>query len=153
MVIPFPVSTKMFSAMCKAFDSEHRRCKKTWTQPNADQSQTVAQRVRWWVENGEQGISSKTIFSVIHGDDSYNGFTLLAPSNYCHPLDPDDFRRCYLLLKAVPEWLTQMDKMKSISKQWNGLVENWDKLTMMLEAQMKTGKPDGMYEFMKSLGC
>jgi len=153
LAMPFPISVDMFSAMAKVFAKEHKHCPPTWKQPEADQLQSVNEKARWWVENGEQGTSSKTIFSVIHGGDLRNGFTLLKPSSYCHPYDPDDFRRCYLLLKAVPEWRAELDKMRTVSKQWNALVDNWDKLTGMLEEQMKNKKRNGMYEFMQSLGC
>ena len=43
--------------------------------------------------------------------------------------------------------------MKKESEVWRRIVENWDKLCEMLEEQMKTGKANGMYEFMESLGC
>jgi hypothetical protein len=69
------------------------------------------------------------------------------------PADPDDFRRCYLLIKAVPQWKERLVELKSLSETWSKLVDNWDKLTEMLEEQMRTRKANGMYELMNSLGC
>jgi hypothetical protein len=60
-----------------------------------------------------------------------------------HPYDPDDFSRCYKLLEAVPEWKSQINKLKRLSPEWNNLVENWSELTDMFEK-----KDVRMYEFM-----
>ena len=72
-----------------------------------------------------------------------------------HPYDPDDFSRCYKLLQAVPEWKIELHKLKLLSKEWDNLVENWDKLTEMFEENQRTGwqnsKKIGMYEFMQTL--
>jgi len=67
------------------------------------------------------------------------------------PWDPSDFNRCHGLLEMVPEWKSRMNEVAKLSKQWNSLVKNWDKLTEMLLEQNKTGKPNGMYEFMETL--
>jgi hypothetical protein len=145
--LPQPV--KQMTDMMKAFERLHKNCKPVWTEPEPPASESETQKVSWWLKNGEQGLSSKTIYSVITGQNIMGGW------NYHHPSDPDDFRRCYLLLKAIPEWREKLDKMRSVSEVWNKLVDNWDKLTGMLETAMKskTGKAPRMYEFMKSIGC
>ena len=103
-----------------------------------------------WLQKGEKGISSEVIFGAISG---------LWLSNWrMTPSDPDDFRRCYLLIKQVPEWKKELWRVAEISSAWENVVENWDKLCEMLEDQLnreKEGrsKANGMYEFMKSLGC
>ena len=90
-------------------------------------------------------VSSETIFSIISGQNIRPNFDYMAPS------DPDDFRRCYLLLKAVPEFKEMLYKMKPISHEWDALVDNWDRLTELLEEQMKTKQSNGMYDLMQSL--
>ena len=151
--LPFPVSISMFSGMSKAFEKEHRNCKQTWKQPEPDQAETRQQKERFWIQNGEHGTSSKTMFSVMNTLD----IKLLSPREFCHPYDPDDFKRCYLLLEAVPEMKTNLPMMKNCPEPWPKLIDNWDKLTEMYEENKRTGwtryKEIGMYEFMKSLGC
>jgi hypothetical protein len=132
-------------AMQKEFDKEHENCKGTWKQPEPDKNLSVIEKMNFWLQKGEHGMSSETIFQVISGQRITDRLT--------HPYDPDDFRRCYLLIKAIPEWKEELYLLKTISPVWSKLVENWDKLTEMLEEQMKTCKPNGMYEFMHSLGC
>ncbi len=144
--LPLPISTRVFTAYCEDFDEQHRFCKKTWTQPMPDGGASEYEKAQFWLRNGDRGISSETIFSELY-------LPVRAKNNYCHPLDPDDFRRCYLLIQMVPEWRAKLSKMKEVSEAWSRLVDNWDKLTEMLEEQLETKKPNGMYEFMKELGC
>ena len=133
--------------MAKAFSKSHAACKKTWEEPSPDENATEMQNRNKWIECGEHGVSSKTIYSVL------SGVPIMSPNRYCHPLDPDDFRRCYLLLQFVPSWRQRIGEMASISPTWAALVANWGKLENMLEAAMKKRKAPEMYEFMKTLGC
>lgn len=102
-----------------------------------------------WLLHGDKGISSINMFAVLLAGD-YDNFPmpfvgLTAPS------DPSDFDRCSKLLKTVPEWKTELHKLKPISETWANLVDNWDKLEAMLIAV--EAKPKEMYFFMKNLGC
>lgn len=144
--IGFPINTQMFSAIAKTFAKIHKSCKKKWEPPVADLSLTIKQREDWWLTFGERGISSETIFTTIAG-------VVMPGLQKGHPCDPDDFNRCYLLLKTIPEWKDKLYLMKQVSPVWERLVDNWQKLTEMLEEQLKTHKPNGMYELMKSLGA
>jgi hypothetical protein len=148
--IPFPVPVNVFAAYGEDFTKRHTDCKKTWTQPFPDQTKTEIEKAQFWAIHGERGISSETIYSVICEEPL---LPLLKQNSFCHPLDPDDFRRCYLLIKSVPEWKAKLEKMRSISAVWDKLVTHWNKLEKMLEEQLETHKANGMYEFMKSLGC
>jgi hypothetical protein len=147
---PQPVT--IASAIMKQFEKDHKDCPKTWEEPIAepddlDSLQAIAKNAQWWLANGERGISSETMFSYLNRQELRIG------KNESHPHDPSDFRRCYLLLKAVPQWRkpAYLNKMKPVSKEWSALIDNWDKLEVMLEEQMKTNKANGMYEFMQSL--
>lgn len=148
--IPFPQPINMAIAMIKQFEKDHKKCQKTWKEPEAapDKQDTYAamfKNYQWWIQHGEHGISSKTMLNHILRSDVIKNYSK------CHPLDPDDFRRCYLLLKAVPQLRKDLHTMKSLSWQWANLVDNWDKLTELLEEQLVTKKPNGMYELMESL--
>jgi hypothetical protein len=101
-----------------------------------------------WLANGEHGISSKTLFSVL------SGLNIMAGWGYCHPLDGDDFRRCYLLIESCPRWKDELPKMMQVSPQWSEVVDNWDKLSDYLrQSQTSMEKATEMYEFMKEIGC
>lgn len=100
--------------------------------------------------NGDRGISSETIFGAITG--------LNLNSSKYPPADPSDFYRCYKLIKAVPEWKTELYKVAELSNTWKNVVDNWDKLSELLEEQIEWRDKDisasnGMYDFMKQLGC
>lgn len=141
-----PVPVIEMSKKIKAFDDLHRDCPETWVEPKANQSNTTHQKAMWWINNGETGMSSKTMWNCFMGNKQF-------PVN--HPYDPDDFKRCYKLLEAVPEWKNQMHRLKSLSPEWSALVDNWDKLTDMFEKNVreewKNYKQIGMYEFMNTL--
>ena len=148
--MPYPVSIEMFTAMVKVFEKAHKNCIPTWKEPQPMPTDNETENAKWWLLNASRGTSSETIFSVLCEEPL---LPLLPKGEYSHPRDPDDFNRCYLLLKAVPQWKSKLNKLKPISSVWENIVNNWGKLTQMLEEQKRTGKPAGMYGFMKSLGC
>jgi hypothetical protein len=152
MNLPQPVT--MAAALMTQFEKDHKGCKPTWKEPTTRGVKTEEENANWWAVNGEHGISSKTMFNrLIYGlnvrplTNSYQGT----------PSDPDDFKRCYKLIQAVPQWKNRLGELKSLSPVWSKLVDNWDKLTEMYEQNVredwKNYKKVGMYEFMKSLGC
>lgn len=144
--IPYPIPVDEMIKKTKAFNSLHNDCKKTWVEPQADQSKNVKEKAMWWIANGETGSSSKTIWNCLMGNKDFQ---------VNHPHDPDDFKRCYNLLEAVPEWKGELNKLKQLSKVWNNLVENWELLTEMYELNIKENwenyKKIGMYELMQTL--
>jgi hypothetical protein len=148
--LPQPVD--MFTAIMKQFDKSHKNCEKTWVEPVPDSNgKTLEENKSWWLLNGEHGISSKNMFAVLSGGYTKSDRHLSSPS------DPDDFKRCSQLLEAVPQWRSELHKLKPISETWSNLVDNWDKLeTMLIEARELWSKNQGakeMYDFMKNLGC
>lgn len=145
--IPFPCAIPIMTAMLGAFNKMHADCEKVWEEPVVDPSLSIVERKRWWWKNGERGVSSETMYSQI------TGLYVAAREPLGHPHDPDDFRRCYLLLETIPEWKEELNKLRPVSPVWDKLVDNWDKLTKMLEEQMETKKDNGMYKFMQELGC
>jgi hypothetical protein len=155
-VINLPAPVHVVTGAIEGFVKTHRHCKKTWQEPKPDMSQEASLRAIWWLEHGERGVSSETIFANLvnmAGELSRVMYKKRPSPQWSHPLDPDDFRRCHLLLEVVPELREEMHRMKAVSPVWSALVDNWEKLTEMLKEQMETGKPNGMYEFMKELGC
>ena len=139
--IAFPMEIPVFVAMSKAFTKSHLNCAPVWKEPEPAEGMSESERARFWLENGEHGGSSKTMFAVI-------GFfpSVRNVREYVHPSDPDDFKRCMKLLKCIPQWRSRLDLMKAVSPIWERLVDNWDKLTAMYEAQDST-----MYDFMQKI--
>lgn len=142
-VIPYPIHPEMFSAICTAFTKIHKNCEKTWVEPTAPEQKSEKERAQWWLQNGERGTSSETIWGRMMG-------TIIAKREDI-PYDSDDFSRCYKLLQAVPEWRAKMGVMRDVSENWSRLVDNWDKLTDMYERILKGEKDVGMYKFMDSI--
>ncbi len=99
---------------------------------------TIEQRAIEWLINGEVGVSSKTICSVMLGtvdtsrDDAW--------CEYSHPHDPDDFMRCRLLLKRIPEWRSELHRVAEIFPSWRYLVEYWDELDALYEEEVPNDK-------------
>lgn len=138
--MPLPITE--LSKKTEAFKELHKDCKPTWKEPKPDPSLNETQRADWWIEHGEIGLSSRTIWTRLTGRPVFE---------VNHPHDPDDFERCHKLLEAVPEWKTQLDKLRTLSPQWNNLVEKWHVLTELYLQQIKTKEDNGMYEFMQRL--
>lgn len=144
--LPFPIPVDVMTKKLKAFNLLHKDCKATWKEPEVDQDKSVQEKMMFWLAQGERGISSEVMFQKLSGQD-------LGQPHPSPPRDPDDFRRCYLLLKTIPEWKTELHKLKNLSAVWTNLVNNWDMLTKMLEEQMETKKTNDMYQVMKAFGC
>lgn len=71
----------------------------------------VEQRAIMWATFGEQGISSRTIFAVMTEAIQYKDVFPRDWARFNVPHDPPDFRRCYLLLKLIPEWRERLEEM------------------------------------------
>jgi len=142
--IIYPIGMADFAKLTESFNELHKKCTKSWEEPKIEQSLSLMGKINFWLMYSERGISSETMVEVITGKKvcKYRG----------HPHDPDDFRRCYLLLNNIPELKPMLYKMKEESSVWSNLVDNWDTLTIKMEELLAGGKND-MYEIMKKLGC
>ena len=144
--IPMPMVISEMTKMMESFESQHKNCKPEWKQPIPDKSLSEYDRIKFWYEHGEHGISSQTMYDKM----AYPRF-----HSNGHPSDPDDFRRCYLLIRDfVPEWKKKLHLMREVSTQWDNIIENWKELSEMMERLLSGEKSDAvpMYAFMKKLG-
>lgn len=82
-----------------------------------------------WLANGERGMSSEALFFRLTGMDG-SGFDRTA-----HPYDPDDFRRCRLMLEACPELLIKLQDAADLSPQWAALIDCWATLYETMDAE------------------
>ena len=99
-----------------------------------------------WILNGQVGISSKTMWGALMG---------IKVKENDKPYDPDDFSRCYKLVKQCNIPINDLQKITKAYPYWKPYIDNWQKLTDMYERNDKenwlNSKEIGMYEFMKEL--
>lgn len=99
-----------------------------------------------WILNGDLGISSKTIWGALMG---------VKVIENDKPYDPDDFSRCWKLVKRCNVPLSNLKKVVEAYPYWKPYIDNWDKLTEMYERNRAekwvNSEEIGMYEFMKTL--
>ena len=98
---------------------------------------------RAWLHNGDTGISSLTIWSTLSGERN--------PGSADVPHDPDDFGRCYRLLKVMPEWRERLPEVAKRYKAWRPLVDSWDELTALYEEELPKKKLPKLYARMREL--
>lgn len=145
LCINLPQPMEIAIACMEAFVSMHSKC------PPGKYVEKPAQSPEEWAIGRDAGISSLTIYQAITGNVSKDGRLDI-------PYDPDDFGRCYRLLKLFPAWREQLPKVIDICPKWRPFVEAWDELTAMYEAAGWANpngreKSDGgkMYQRMKKL--
>lgn len=95
-----------------------------------------------WLCTGERGESSEAIFAHLTG-------VPICGSRRAYPSDPDDMRRCRMLLDAVPEFHERFEEMKTVSKQWADLVRRWGDVCRAIDD--KTNLPGAAYRLMKEI--
>lgn len=91
----------------------------------------IITRIGKWAGDGHTGLSSKCMLAVLSGND------IATLKNKNHPHDGSDISKCFALLDAVPEWKSDIDKMRAVSPQWNALIDNWDLLRSKLHSEVK----------------
>lgn len=144
--INFPLPIPEMNKKIDAFTELHKDCELTYQEEKPNLTDSYIDKAHWWLHHGERGNSSNAMYGCFMNVDGMG---------INHPYDPDDFKRCYKLLEAVPEFKKQMYKLELLSPTWQKLVQNWDKLTEMYEQNVRENwanyKQVGMYEFMKLL--
>ena len=132
---PLPIAV----AVMDAFVKMHQHCKEgDFKEPDTKSPQD-------WLRGRDTGISSCTIYAVMMN-------TQTPKSCYDIPHDPDDFGRCYRLLKLFPAWRERMPEVSQRFPAWIPFVREWDKLTEMYERELETrDKTFPMYRFMQEL--
>lgn len=82
-----------------------------------------------WLTDGQHGASSRTMFDRILLGRDYDVWK-------SYPLDPDDFRRCELLLRQVPEMRANLWMMAGVRPEWRALIEHWDEIVALIEEEV-----------------
>lgn len=84
-----------------------------------------------WLATGERGLSSETLFSYLTGHDIQDD-----GDKDCYPHDPDDLRRCMLLLDQCQELKPNLPRIVQAGPVWAALFARWDELTAAFEAEV-----------------
>lgn len=84
-----------------------------------------------WLATGERGLSSETLFSYLTGHDIQD-----KGDENCYPHDPDDLRRCMLLLDQCQELKPNLPRIVQAGPVWAALFARWDELTAAFEAEV-----------------
>lgn len=139
--INLPQRMEVIIAATSAFAKAHKIC------APGNYVERPAQTPEQWAMGRDTGISSLTIWSAITGHASPNRRDDV-------PHDPDDFGRCYRLLKLFPSWRPQLSKVAGRYPDWAPFVEHWDELSEQYEQELAHGsEPDfKLYHRMKELG-
>lgn len=85
-----------------------------------------------WIGDGDTGTSSLTIWAVLMKRVSPDG-------NFYYPLDPDDFGRCYRLLKIMPEWRNRLGEVAEAYPPFAPFVREWDRISALYEHELEHG--------------
>ena len=78
-----------------------------------------------WLLKGERGASSNAMVEHITG----------LGGNTSHPYDPDDFRRCRLLVERVAVIRFNLGKMSTCSPTWARIIAVWGELCALMDAE------------------
>lgn len=102
-----------------------------------------------WLATGDRGASSEALFSVLSGFECADGSRSL-------PQDPDDFKRCLVMLEACPELSSKLPHMATVNPTWSVLISHWEELKALLEAEApdwrkSTGSCPQLYERLQAL--
>lgn len=86
----------------------------------------LSAEAREWLATGERGTSSETIFGRLTG---------VKFKTESHPHDPEDLRRCRLLLEQIPEFRPRFAEVAKVSPEWAAIVAHWDELCSLMDTE------------------
>lgn len=107
-----------------------------------------------WLRSDDTGLSSKHMARILCNIRVDCDVEEVRTGKPPHPLDPDDFGRCYRFLRAVPlgpERARDVAYMGVSSREWAGLAAAWGELEQLYWAELPTGKCPKLYERMQQL--
>jgi hypothetical protein len=96
-----------------------------------------------WMASDDTGMSSKYLACMIHNPSS--------GVDFAYPYDPDDFGRCYRMLRVCPIICSHLEDARTFPEPWPALIEHWVELERLYEEEMPTGTAPKLYARMKEL--
>lgn len=146
--IAYPIDLVMMAGTIELFGRLHRDCK---PQPNPEaQAREDAKALKpttphEWIMGPDTGMSSITIWTVL------GGYSFPDYKHPAVPLDPDDFGRCYRLVKRIAGWEARLPEVAEKYPEWKPLVENWAILCALYEEELPTGQAPKLAALMQRL--
>jgi hypothetical protein len=135
--LEMPVSINVLIGMGEGYTKDHIDC-----QPSpAGEARYAYTTIEEWRRGWDTGASSLAIFAVMTGTYLHN------PSI---PYDPDDFGRCYRLLKLMPEWRARLHEMNRYP-EWVPLIANWPELEALYVEELPNRTAPKLYDRMSEL--
>lgn len=103
---------------------------------------TIEEKALNWLNNGRVGLSSATICGTLYPNLlSHHKLANKLDNNdkleINWPHDSSDFGRCLTFLETVPEARERLGELSSLSKEWKGLVENWNQIELLFNEDKK----------------
>lgn len=104
---------------------------------------SVMDRAAWWRKRGEIGTSSLTIWCFFtEGRNPHRDFNW--------PLDPDDYRRCKLLLDLIPEWRENLGKIETRFAWFKPFADRWADFETLWAEEAPKKSCSKLYDAMKA---
>jgi len=107
-------------------------------------SYEVRKQIDHWLKHGQRGLSSNTIYQAITKAELI-GFEPHIPR------DPADFKRCYLLLEAVPLFKKNLHLVYEAYPKWKPFVREWSRMEKIYLRDKDTGSSVELYNLMMDL--
>lgn len=156
-------SIAVYTAAMAAFSKDHESCErpegmkcKFCRSPDHEWHEHVNATCTspWqWLSSGDTGTSSKAIYTFFTTGRVPYAFGVSNGDAHA-PRDPDDFGRCFRLLRApwAAEWRSRIGEMARFPS-WTKMAQRWDELEALYVAEF--GNADGrapkLYNLMKEL--
>lgn len=95
-----------------------------------------------WLAHGRRGLSSNSMVKHLTGIPTEKTGARW-DGELSHPYDPDDLDRCLALLDQVPTLRPLLKSMRTASKQWAALIDNWEEIEQSHLAEVGLGWTKG----------
>lgn len=110
-------------------------------------NETEIKMIGEWLANGETGLSSLSMCSVLMGAE---------PKRLHYPLDPSDFDRCIKFLRLLnpAQEMALMVKLAKMDKHWNVILNNLPELKKLYyeECVGNYWNAPKLYKLMQQIG-
>lgn len=153
----YPLTISMMTATMKAFERDHKHCKRPPEGPvcvYCGKSGHIPRECPWmarkqtpseWLAGPGTGVSSLVICSVLH-----HGYPHRSPPVDV-PHDPDDFVRCRRLFELFPEWRDRFEDVAERHPIWKPFVEHWDELEALYQEEKHLDVAPKLYAALRAL--
>lgn len=145
-----PCDINVWIAAGKAFTKSHARCKAPGKTTCAFclqfgheyQTCPAIANVEQWLRCHDTGLSSEQLAKA---------YLSKRPLAEPYPWDPDDFGRCYRLMKRYPEILEWFWIAHFNCRVWLAYKQNWSEMTRLYEEELPSGKAPKLWALMQRL--